>query len=1164
MDAMDKLKNVVTYLQNIKKLRGENEEEKEFWNNKWNDELNNMMKKIDEKEVIPETIKALVEDKEIEQSNEILEEWKGINENLLFPLPYNEEQAEIAKRIAESFGVVVQGPPGTGKSHTIVNLICHLLANGKRVLVTSQNNKALKVLSQKIPQEIKPLCINIIGNDVEALKEIDYSIRKITESLALNVEKLNNDREALEGELNQCRDKQKELWDKLRKVDKVENGNVKYYGKQYKLINIAKWVKENENRYSWIEDDIKPIQKCPMTDAKFSRLIYLLSNIYKEDLMQFVRIENLLYNIPSCSELVSKMDRFLKLEKNYHDYKNIIKDWCVSYNVDYDYTRILNFLENAERFLEEIEGTWWNNILQSAYQSETVRIVLQQMLLRCNFYVKKICSIVKEINGHYIEIPENIDIIALAQRYNIIYKQYEQKGKISRLFKVLHPECQSMLEKCRIDHSPIENKEQAKIVKKYIEQRYVEQCLRKLWNSSMREYEGEEIGEVNLSVLANLEDKMNKIDTLINWDNSLKNKIIVSMRNIAFLNEMDWYSKETYSHLRDGILSIKYLNEYENIKTYIKNSEKIISSIEGFEEIVEAIQCRDIRTIKKVYEKLDRFKEMAPIFKEINVLLQAIKEDCPKLVEKIINDEDRLNMLVKYKNFSLAWKWRQLDNILKMAHEIEADEIDEKIEKEKNRESKLIRKIVAKKTWYNQINKVEELEKRSLYAWLDAVKRVGKGTGKQSDMYRKLAQREMENCKNIIPVWIMPLDKVIENFPLSQEIFDVVIIDESSQCDIFGISALFRGKKAIIVGDDNQISPEAVGVNVDKTQQLIDEYLKDIPHSEWFDMKTSLYNTALRIFPNRIMLKEHFRCVPEIIKFSNSLCYGNEIVPIRRFNSSEKLGSAIKTVRIDGERDKVKPINIKEAEALVNKIAECCKDSRYSGMTMGVISLLGDSQSELIESLLRKKIGYKEMIERKIVCGNAYAFQGDERDVIFLSMVIANNVKFTTLTKETDVRRFNVAASRARNQMWVFHSVDLQDLNSECVRARLLNYCINLNEKQKKNIDLKDIFESQFQRDVYRMMKENGCEVKPQVIVGNYKIDFVIEGLNNKFAIECNGDKINKINNWEEEYKKQMCLERVGWKFFKINGSEFYRNPEETMDKLWRKIKNAEMNRGIA
>jgi hypothetical protein len=57
MDAMDKLKNVVTYLQNIKKLRGENEEEKEFWDNKWNDELNNMMKKIDEKEVIPKLLK---------------------------------------------------------------------------------------------------------------------------------------------------------------------------------------------------------------------------------------------------------------------------------------------------------------------------------------------------------------------------------------------------------------------------------------------------------------------------------------------------------------------------------------------------------------------------------------------------------------------------------------------------------------------------------------------------------------------------------------------------------------------------------------------------------------------------------------------------------------------------------------------------------------------------------------------------------------------------------------------------------------------------------------------------------------------------------------------------------------------------------------------------
>ena len=52
------------------------------------------------------------------------------NGEVFFPKPYNEEQHCIVERIQAASGVLVQGPPGTGKSHTIANLICHLLATG--------------------------------------------------------------------------------------------------------------------------------------------------------------------------------------------------------------------------------------------------------------------------------------------------------------------------------------------------------------------------------------------------------------------------------------------------------------------------------------------------------------------------------------------------------------------------------------------------------------------------------------------------------------------------------------------------------------------------------------------------------------------------------------------------------------------------------------------------------------------------------------------------------------------------------------------------------------------------------------------------------------------------------------------------------------------------
>ena len=78
--------------------------------------------------------------------------WQQAAERLLMPLPTNPEQETVARRLAEHRGVTVQGPPGTGKTHTIANLISHLVGHGKRVLVTSQKEQALAVLRDKIPE----------------------------------------------------------------------------------------------------------------------------------------------------------------------------------------------------------------------------------------------------------------------------------------------------------------------------------------------------------------------------------------------------------------------------------------------------------------------------------------------------------------------------------------------------------------------------------------------------------------------------------------------------------------------------------------------------------------------------------------------------------------------------------------------------------------------------------------------------------------------------------------------------------------------------------------------------------------------------------------------------------------------------------------------------
>lgn len=1052
MDAREKLLKVVSYLMSIRELNPR-------YGKTWSKELEQIFNKINQGGYMPPMVQALVDESYVDEDKVNVEEWENTAQDILYPLSYSNEQREIARRLAEGFGVVVEGPPGTGKSHSIVNLICHLLAHGKRVLITSETDKPLRVLLNKIPEAIRPLCVGITRSDTEALKELDASINKITENLDINLESLDANIKSIDKSLTECRSKQQLLQQNLKESETTEDEEIKYCGKKYKLSSIKVWLEENEKQYSWIEDDIKSTQKPLITDAKFSRLVYLISNICKEEINQFDEMGGLLYNIPPCDELIAKIQRMMDIRKNYRSYQKAVKDWCISYNSDYDYEYIMRLLESAQRFLEDIKETWLQNVLDCTRKGETVKLVLQQTILKSNYYIKKIGSIVKEISGHNVEIPRDVDIYLLVNNFDIIYKQYEQKGRVSKLFRIFHSQCQNVLDKCLVDGKPVETKEQAKIAKLYMEQCSIEESLKKIWNNSMTEYGAQEVSSINLNTLTNLEDYINKIDAIINWDKKTKDRIVDSMRKIVFLNEMDWYSIDTYSNLQYGVLSIKYISEYENLKSYISNIERLISSIKGFEEIAISLNKMDILLLRQSYRKIHRLKEIAPNIRELEYLLDKVNKDCPKLVQRLINEKDKLNMLVKYKNFSVAWSWRQLHNVLnEEVGKVQVENIKKEMKLEEEKEIYLIKSLVKEKAWFNTISKIGESEKRSLYAWKEAVRRIEKSSGKNKSNYMRLAKKEMENFKDAIPAWIMPISKVIENFSLSEKPFDVVIIDEGSESNIFAISALIRAKKAIIVGDDKQVNHEDSEGSRREVQHLIDKHLNEIPHSEWFDMWTSIHSTALRVFPARVMLRENFRSMPEIMGFANRLYYSDQIVQATNLFKDEVLKGAVKTVKVEGERDKLRTINIKEAESLVEKIVECCNNSKYKGMTMGVISLLGDAQSEVIENLMRQRLEENEISSRKLVCGNPYSFQGDERDIIFMSMVIANNVKFAALTKEGDIRRFVLAASRARKQMWLFHSVELQDLKADCVRAKLLKYCLSFSEKNNKNINLKSIY----------------------------------------------------------------------------------------------------------
>ena len=251
--------------------------------------------------------------------------------------------------------------------------------------------------------------------------------------------------------------------------------------------------------------------------------------------------------------------------------------------------------------------------------------------------------------------------------------------------------------------------------------------------------------------------------------------------------------------------------------------------------------------------------------------------------------------------------------------------------------------------------------------------------------------------------------------------------------------------------------------------------------------------------------------------------------------------------------------NDAEINRIVSLIGEILHDHQYDNKTIGIISLQNSSKHiQKLDSLIG--IEYSSIIkERKIKIGNTYDFQGDERDVIILSMLIApitsngEKYNFKAMNTEEFNRSFNVAASRAKEQMILVHSVKLEELNPICNRYKLLKYCMTYNDEKQQEAE--KLFESNFERDIYYLLDSKGFKLIPQFKVGKYRLDFVVENnFNQKIVIECDGDTYHGLEQLESDLERQTVLERCGWKFIRVRASEFYYEKEKIVDKIIKEL----------
>lgn len=1127
-----------------------------------------------------EIFTALTDNGNQDESDKIKDKYISSDSDytLFFPKPYNDEQRAIVKEINRFNGVVVQGPPGTGKSHTIANLMCHMLATGKRILVTAKTSTALSVLRNLLPENIRYLAINVLGENNGEREWLESSIRQIIQKSNGQDDKRKLEKiEELQQKLDSLKREQSEKYQQLRAIIESETYSHSVACARYSgtATQIAKEVNGEQSDYSWFCDQVSLNKEFSLS---LEELFGILSGMRK-----FHGIKN---ELSLYFEDVMSSENFCDLVVELNKIK-IPDIGRMQGNRTCSELSTLS-AEELNLICEQISAFEQEAKRLTSYGMDWVKRELDKILIDTANYEnqKKLECLLLDLNkvaskfaGHKVIYPSEYSRDQIISAAKILKDFLSDKGIFNKLnLKILMPkyvkESVNILEKVKIDQRPCRrHPEDLEVVINSLN------FLSKLDEAKYLSDEFTEIPEqLPLYQLRSIE-KINKVLLELSKAQNLFKKYIFTIKtkfkvtedetleNVKLICRYLIFQKHK-KRLLAPIIELKKRLEEISIKNDI---HKVMLDLL---EAVKNFNTDDYHKSKlKLNNLLENRNELSVLRKSIEKIVKVI----PKTIREMLHSYTDPTWNDKIKLLEKAWYWSQANSWL--TNYINSENISVLKTRLKQIEEGIqsaLCELVEMYSWKFCSSRLTQLQRQHIEMWYQAVKKVGKGTGKYAQVYIKAAQEHLNGCREAIPAWIMPLHKVWDNVRIAPELFDVVIVDEASQCGVEALPLFYITKKIIIVGDDKQISPENVGLDQGKALQLKKEYLDGLDDlKDCFDVGNSLFDIGKTIFStNNIVLREHFRCMPEIIQFSIDLCYSHTpLIPLKQFGLDrlQPLDHVfIQNGYVQGENSNIK--NEPEAEAIVNKISQMCADEKYNGKSIGVIVLQGQQQVNLIEKKLLKNLGEKKINDYHIKCAAPPQFQGDERDVILLSMVAApdknNSKRLLPLTKSVFEQRFNVAMSRAKEQVILFHSIEAHDLNPNCLRRRLIEFFekksqitvegIPLNELEKQaylsdrcQIDPPAPFDSWFEVDVALEIAKKGYHVVPQYEVAGRRIDIVVEGNNSKIAVECDGEHWHGADHYEQDMQRQRLLERCGWDFFRIPSSTFYYNKNRALEKLW-------------
>lgn len=1107
----------------------------------------------------------------------------GEDPDVLLAKPANPEQLAIAHEVEHNNVVLVQGPPGTGKTHTIANLLGHFLSQGKRVLVTSHTTKALSVVKDLLPKEIQPLCVTMLG-DRKDLEQTSSEL--ITRLTRLNVEDLEARIRALGLERHRLgtalADRRRRIFEQRR----IEHEAVEFNGRRYTLTEIAKFLREAERLQALIPGEVA---EGPLP-LSFRELLELYGTNGRWDAETARDLSGLLPGF----ELLPDVDTMRGMNRRWRD---VLAEDAGDVTIDERRSasgeRLHAFMKGGETLLVAPESgisalTPAMDLSPLTETDEMKRLALSlgladegcreafEQLERELAAANELALAVDRaslLDNRTVVIPDAIDADAAmkAAEWFTANDPDGSTGFLGRLFNKEAREAADALSGVEVDGSRPASKEAFEAVALHARLKAAVKTVARTWDSLAERADAPAFATYGDNAVRTLFTRYGTSlsDTCIWWRRvfvpyieGLLSAGIEAEGMKELLESAD--PLEAARRFATDVLAPVHTARHREAELHALREWQATESQKLYAAAPACATARRLAAATLVdpdaweleAERLRKLLEDQPLFARRTELLERLRAAAPEWANALEAGDPGFTTSNPSPEITNAWLYRQLERIYTGSTAADLDALQSDAERLCADLREATAQLAVAKAWLAVKSRLSNGPALSNLFSLAAYMKRAVGRGRKSAAWRREVNRLLPACQQAVPVWIMMIQDSLLNFSTASK-FDVIVVDEASQADMTALPLLYMGKKVIVVGDDRQVTPLSVGTSEAAVDALCARHLEGrVKEPKLYDSRLSLYGLVQSMAFPAHMLVEHFRSVPEIIGWCSRLSYNGTIRPLRDASSSS-LKPAVVPWRTRGTAGD-NGVNEEEAQAVIRLLRAMIHDPAYDGKTFGIIPMrsVHGAQVNRIRRLLVENFDPREIERRRIHCGISAEFQGDERDVVILSLV-DSAAPGLPLRKETDgadgmmKKRWNVAVSRARDQLWLVHSFDpAAQLKPDDLRRSLFDWADGVMSGTIGAAEPFDLPDPEFTGQVLRALRKRGYRVEAGHDAGAWRLDMVVRARGRAAAIECDGSGREDEDAIRRDMERQTVLERAGWKFVRVRSADWFRRPEKTLERV--------------